>query len=133
MPTRFRACKSLIGQFRSKSVTRERIINAFESFARKYLKEQVLIPSLEAFRPCINCRKYHLISQFTYTAKIQKKALSKIVQMAAEVKVTEHQSRVYALLKQIPEGRVSTYAMLANALGSSPRAVGGALRVNPVR
>ena len=49
----------------------------------------------------------------------------------AEVKVTQYQSRVYALLKQIPEGKVSTYAEMSKALGSSPRAVGGALRVNP--
>lgn len=50
---------------------------------------------------------------------------------AAEVRVTEFQSRVYALLRQIPKGRVSTYAEMAKALASSPRAVGGALRVNP--
>lgn len=45
--------------------------------------------------------------------------------------VTNYQERVYALLKQIPEGRVSTYAALSKALASSPRAVGGALRTNP--
>lgn len=32
---------------------------------------------------------------------------------------------------QIPEGKVSTYAALAKALQSSPRAIGGALRNNP--
>ncbi|RFU26699.1 hypothetical protein B7463_g9646, partial [Scytalidium lignicola] len=45
--------------------------------------------------------------------------------------VTEYQERVYDLLRQIPQGRVSTYAALSRALGSSPRAVGGALRRNP--
>ncbi|KAE9374363.1 DNA binding methylated-DNA--cysteine S-methyltransferase [Stipitochalara longipes BDJ] len=45
--------------------------------------------------------------------------------------VTEYQERVYALLCQIPKGRVSTYACLSKALSSSPRAVGGALRRNP--
>jgi methylated-DNA-[protein]-cysteine S-methyltransferase len=45
--------------------------------------------------------------------------------------VTAFQERVYTLLKQIPSGRVTTYAAMARALGSSPRAVGGALRVNP--
>ena len=50
---------------------------------------------------------------------------------AKQVTVTEYQERVYTLLKQIPEGKVSTYAWLSNALGSSPRAVGGALRRNP--
>lgn len=51
--------------------------------------------------------------------------------MAAKANVTEYQNRVYILLQQIPEGRVSTYAALSKALGSSPRAVGGALRRNP--
>jgi len=45
--------------------------------------------------------------------------------------VTEFQGRVYTLLKQIPSGKVTTYAALAKALNSSPRAVGGALRNNP--
>ncbi|KAK7189461.1 hypothetical protein DPSP01_001452 [Paraphaeosphaeria sporulosa] len=45
--------------------------------------------------------------------------------------VTAFQTRVYTLLLQIPEGKVSTYAALAKALQSSPRAVGGALRNNP--
>ncbi|ETN43525.1 uncharacterized protein HMPREF1541_02684 [Cyphellophora europaea CBS 101466] len=45
---------------------------------------------------------------------------------------TPYQTRVYAHLLCIPPGRVSTYASLARALGtSSPRAVGGALRTNP--
>lgn len=39
--------------------------------------------------------------------------------------------RVYALLRQIPSGRVTTYKALSDALSSSPRAVGGALRNNP--
>jgi O-6-methylguanine DNA methyltransferase len=46
-------------------------------------------------------------------------------------KVTPFQESVYTLLKQIPEGKVTTYAAIARALDSSPRAVGGALRVNP--
>ncbi|KAI9764056.1 MAG: hypothetical protein M1835_007657 [Candelina submexicana] len=41
------------------------------------------------------------------------------------------QPRVYTLLCQIPSGRIASYASLAAALGSSPRAVGGALRNNP--
>jgi methylated-DNA-[protein]-cysteine S-methyltransferase len=45
--------------------------------------------------------------------------------------VTEFQERVYALLSQIPPGRVTTYASLARALHTSPRAVGNALRNNP--
>ncbi|KAF2632524.1 DNA binding methylated-DNA--cysteine S-methyltransferase [Macroventuria anomochaeta] len=51
--------------------------------------------------------------------------------MSKAHKVTEYQERVYALLQQIPEGRITTYAAMSKALNSSPRAVGGALRNNP--
>jgi O-6-methylguanine DNA methyltransferase len=44
---------------------------------------------------------------------------------------TDAQKRVYDLLRQIPVGKISTYAALSKALNSSPRAVGGALRRNP--
>ncbi|KAF8244924.1 DNA binding methylated-DNA--cysteine S-methyltransferase [Wilcoxina mikolae CBS 423.85] len=46
-------------------------------------------------------------------------------------KVTPYQEKVYALLRQIPAGKVSTYKQLSDILDSSPRAVGGALRKNP--
>jgi methylated-DNA-[protein]-cysteine S-methyltransferase len=47
-------------------------------------------------------------------------------------RVTEFQGRVYAATKRIPRGRVSTYQLLARAIGCrSSRAVGQALRVNP--
>ncbi|KAJ4334222.1 hypothetical protein N0V95_009225 [Ascochyta clinopodiicola] len=51
--------------------------------------------------------------------------------MSKVQRVTEYQERVYALLQQIPEGRITTYAAMSKALNSSPRAVGGALRSNP--
>ncbi|RYP17640.1 hypothetical protein DL765_004422 [Monosporascus sp. GIB2] len=44
---------------------------------------------------------------------------------------TPFDKRVLSLLCQIPRGRVSTYSLLSARLGSSPRAVGGALRRNP--
>lgn len=73
-------------------------------------------------------------SSFATSAKIQR-TLDKAFVMAKEaekdITVTDYQSRVYGLLKQIPEGKISTYAMMSQALGSSPRAVGGALRRNP--
>jgi methylated-DNA-[protein]-cysteine S-methyltransferase len=40
-------------------------------------------------------------------------------------------SNVWKLTKQIPRGRVTTYSEIAGALGSSPRAVGQALKRNP--
>ncbi|EPS43261.1 hypothetical protein H072_2729 [Dactylellina haptotyla CBS 200.50] len=45
--------------------------------------------------------------------------------------ITEYQKKVYALLLQIPPGKITTYAHLSAALASSPRGVGTALRRNP--
>ncbi|KAF2399503.1 DNA binding methylated-DNA--cysteine S-methyltransferase [Trichodelitschia bisporula] len=45
--------------------------------------------------------------------------------------VSAYQARVWALLLQIPAGRIASYAALSRALQSSPRAVGGACRTNP--
>ncbi|KAK6539952.1 hypothetical protein TWF694_008786 [Orbilia ellipsospora] len=45
--------------------------------------------------------------------------------------ITEYQKNIYDLLLQIPPGKVSTYKYMSEALASSPRAVGTALRRNP--
>ena len=45
---------------------------------------------------------------------------------------TPFQRRVWAVLQQIPPGVTRTYGELARRLGTSPRAVGGACRANPV-
>ncbi|MEW5837223.1 MAG: methylated-DNA--[protein]-cysteine S-methyltransferase [Pseudomonadota bacterium] len=42
------------------------------------------------------------------------------------------QRKVWAVLQQIPLGETITYAELARRAGSAPRAVGGALRANPL-
>ncbi|KAI0911059.1 6-O-methylguanine DNA methyltransferase [Ustulina deusta] len=44
---------------------------------------------------------------------------------------TVFEKKVWTLLCQIPPGSVSTYGLMASHLGSSPRAVGNALRRNP--
>jgi methylated-DNA-[protein]-cysteine S-methyltransferase len=44
---------------------------------------------------------------------------------------TPFEKRVWTLLCHIPRGQVTTYGLMAAALGSSPRAVGNALRRNP--
>ncbi|APA15431.1 hypothetical protein SS1G_09112 [Sclerotinia sclerotiorum 1980 UF-70] len=49
----------------------------------------------------------------------------------AMIGITAFQRKVYNLLLQIPSGKVSSYASLAKALSTAPRAVGGALRRNP--
>ncbi|KAF9092932.1 hypothetical protein BGX23_003809 [Mortierella sp. AD031] len=46
-------------------------------------------------------------------------------------KVTPFQFQVYDLCAQIPKGQISTYKRLSDALQSSPRAVGQALKINP--
>lgn len=45
--------------------------------------------------------------------------------------LTLNPQKVYTLLLQIPAGKVSSYASLAKALSTAPRAVGGALKRNP--
>uniref|UniRef100_A0A061R3A8 Methylated-DNA--protein-cysteine methyltransferase n=1 Tax=Tetraselmis sp. GSL018 TaxID=582737 RepID=A0A061R3A8_9CHLO len=44
---------------------------------------------------------------------------------------TPFEARLYEACAQVPAGRVTTYGALAELLGSSPRAVGQALRRNP--
>lgn len=44
---------------------------------------------------------------------------------------TPFQERVWAALRAIPPGQTRTYGDLARALGTGPRAVGGACRANP--
>ncbi|KAG0200034.1 hypothetical protein BGX28_006793 [Mortierella sp. GBA30] len=46
-------------------------------------------------------------------------------------KVTAFQFQVYDLCAQIPKGQISTYKHISDALQSSPRAVGQALKINP--
>lgn len=48
-----------------------------------------------------------------------------------KARTTPFQERVYAELRKVPRGTVTTYGALARQLGTSPRAVGQALRRNP--
>lgn len=45
---------------------------------------------------------------------------------------TPFQQRVWQALRTIPVGSTVTYGVLAKQLGTSPRAIGGACRVNPL-
>ncbi len=48
------------------------------------------------------------------------------------MRISDFQARVYRAASRIPRGRVTTYKLLAAAVGCrSPRAVGQALRHNP--
>ncbi|KAG0346641.1 hypothetical protein BG004_001183 [Podila humilis] len=46
-------------------------------------------------------------------------------------RVTPFQFQVYDLCAQIPKGQISTYKHISDALNSSSRAVGQALKINP--
>lgn len=50
--------------------------------------------------------------------------------IAASTK-TPFQKRVLSLLCQVPRGSVTTYGLMSKHLGSSPRAIGNAMRRNP--
>jgi len=45
--------------------------------------------------------------------------------------VSTHQAAVYGVLEKIPTGKVTTYGLISNHIGSAPRAVGGAVGSNP--
>ena len=45
---------------------------------------------------------------------------------------TDHQKRVWAMMREIPFGETATYGGMAMSLGSGPRAVGMACARNPI-
>ena len=49
-----------------------------------------------------------------------------------DARLTAHQRRVFAFVTAIPAGKVSTYGLDASATGSCARAVGQAMRRNPL-
>lgn len=63
----------------------------------------------------------------THTTTTMQPQLDRIARSAS----TPFQKRVLSLLCQVPRGRVTTYGLMAEHLGSSARAVGGAMRRNP--
>ncbi|RHZ57118.1 hypothetical protein Glove_393g11 [Diversispora epigaea] len=73
--------------------------------------------------------EYRKINEIYYPKT--KKERDNFINLKSGKIITKFQYKVYDLCSQIPEGYISTYKLLANALKSSPRAVGGSLRVNP--
>jgi len=45
--------------------------------------------------------------------------------------VSAHQAKVCDVLEKIPAGKVTTYGLISDHIGSAPRAVGGAVGSNP--
>ncbi|MEM1243678.1 MAG: methylated-DNA--[protein]-cysteine S-methyltransferase [Pseudomonadota bacterium] len=54
------------------------------------------------------------------------------IDLPFELRCTAFQKRVYLQLQKIPAGQTTTYGALAKKLKSHPRAVGQALRANPL-
>jgi len=54
------------------------------------------------------------------------------LEVPMELHGTPHQTKVWSVLRTIPRGDVRTYGWLAEQIGSSPRAVGGACGDNPI-
>ena len=61
---------------------------------------------------------------------VPKDLLPQIARIASSQR-TGYEKRVWTALCQIPKGHFTTYGLLSAHLGSSPRAVGNALRRNP--
>ena len=45
--------------------------------------------------------------------------------------IKDVREKVYKVVKQVPEGKVTTYGVIGKKLGISPRVVGYALHMNP--
>ncbi len=58
--------------------------------------------------------------------------IGKSPMLPTDARLTAHQRRVFAFVAAIPAGKVSTYGLVAIATGSCARAVGQAMRRNPL-
>ncbi|KAF9583542.1 hypothetical protein BGW38_009216 [Lunasporangiospora selenospora] len=67
------------------------------------------------------------VHPYPLTAKERENAVNRLTGR----KVTPFQFQVYDLCAQIPKGKISTYKHISDALSSSSRAVGQALKINP--
>lgn len=64
---------------------------------------------------------------------MKQKKTSLLERIAKEPQVTPFRRKVYEALLEVPPGRVTTYGLLGKRVGcASARAVGGALRENPL-
>ena len=54
----------------------------------------------------------------------------KVIDFPVEIKGTEFQKKVWGVVRKIPYGTVTTYGKIAKLVGTSPRAVGMAMRTN---
>jgi O-6-methylguanine DNA methyltransferase len=95
--------------------------------AERVVKETVHVPFLEADNYATGRRLRELYRLFRGNGKVDLKSLDL-------TGVSDFRKRVYRQLCQIPRGRVTTYGIVAEMLGSrkSSRAVGSAVAANPL-
>ncbi|PYI08831.1 DNA binding methylated-DNA--cysteine S-methyltransferase [Aspergillus sclerotiicarbonarius CBS 121057] len=67
--------------------------------------------------------------QTTATASPNQTRITK--KIATHPTLPLHRRKIYLALLSVPPGRWTTYAALAKHLGTSPRAIGAAMRLNP--
>lgn len=58
------------------------------------------------------------------------KGKMKEIDFPVEIKGTDFQKKVWEIVRKIPYGTVTTYGKIAKIVGTSPRAVGMAMRTN---
>ncbi|KAJ7062868.1 methylated-DNA--cysteine S-met [Mycena amicta] len=85
-------------------------------------------PSLKkyTFLPRLRCENSTARTRERQVTLRQQKSLLNL-----KKRVTPHQWDVYDYTRTIPAGKVVTYKDVCDAVGGSPRSVGGALRTNP--
>ena len=57
---------------------------------------------------------------------------TKVIDFPVKIEGTEFLNRVWQEVRKIPYGSVKTYGQVAKIVGTSPRAVGLAMRLNPL-
>ncbi|KAF9185084.1 hypothetical protein BGZ51_002958 [Haplosporangium sp. Z 767] len=82
---------------------------------------------LEQKKPVAIDEDISTVHPYPLTAKERENAINRNTGR----KITAFQFQVYDLCAQIPKGQISTYKHISEALQSSPRAVGQALKINP--
>ena len=95
-------------------------------------------PSIEATKPINPMRVPKTkrvkspVTQSAITPSRTKKNLEPILARINAASITPFEKRTYSALLQVPRGHFTTYGALAAHLSSSPRAVGNAMRRNPL-
>lgn len=73
-----------------------------------------------------------LVEPFHTTVKMYFEGRLKVIDFPVKLEGTEFLNKVWQEVRKIPYGSVMTYGQVAEIVGTSPRAVGLAMRLNPL-